>query len=296
MKLVALMAARNEGYELGMTARAALMWCDAIVLLNHASADDTAQVIAEVEQEHPGRVVSLYEPDPVWREMTHRQMMLDHARHIGATHIAYVDADEILTGSLLESIRPWTAELPAGVMLMLPWLQLRDSLTEVMSTGMWAQQNASVIFRDEPRLHWAARDGYDFHQREPLGREWGPRLYPVGRASRVDGLMHMQFVSMDRLRLKQLAYCLTERIRWPEKRAPAEIVAMYGRTVREAERASVAPTPGHWWQPYGHLKRYLDLDREPWQRAQCLEVLRAHPGVECGLDDFGTRMFAETGR
>jgi len=87
------MAARNEDWILGMTARAALMWLDELVILDHASTDDTVGIIAKVAHDHPKRVCYLHERDPVWEEMRHRQRMLDAAREHGATHICYIDAD-----------------------------------------------------------------------------------------------------------------------------------------------------------------------------------------------------------
>ena len=37
MKIIGLMAARNEQWCLGLSARAALMWLDELVILDHAS-------------------------------------------------------------------------------------------------------------------------------------------------------------------------------------------------------------------------------------------------------------------
>jgi len=148
--------------------------CDELVLLNHASTDRTPEIIAEIALEHFPRVHVHSELDRVWVEMSHRQKMLDIARQAGATHIAYIDADEMLTGDKLQTIRGWIETTPAGHMLSLPWLQIKEGLAPgVMSTGMWASQPVDIAFRDEPRAHWAARAGYDFHQRQPLGRTWG---------------------------------------------------------------------------------------------------------------------------
>lgn len=106
MQLTGLMLARNESWACGLSARAALMWCDRLVALNHASTDGTGRILAEVGAEHPGRVTILNEPDPVWYEMAYRQRLLDAARAEGATHCAIVDADEVLTFNLTRRIRP----------------------------------------------------------------------------------------------------------------------------------------------------------------------------------------------
>src|SRR5512143_2936420 len=105
MKLVGLMPARNEEWIIGLSARVALMWCDELIVLNHASADRTGEIVMEVAQEHPERITVLNEAASVWQEMAHRQRLLEEARRRGASHIALIDADEVLTGNLLESVR-----------------------------------------------------------------------------------------------------------------------------------------------------------------------------------------------
>ena len=126
MKLIAGMLARNEQHVLGLSARAALMWCDELVIFNHASQDDTDKIAHNVAQEHPGRVTILCEQDPVWREMSYRQRMLEAARISGATHYTTVDADEVLTANLLPSIRLLIADVPYGRVFQPPWVCLAD--------------------------------------------------------------------------------------------------------------------------------------------------------------------------
>src|SRR3954468_875088 len=98
MRLIATLPARNEDWCLGLSVRAALRWCDAVVVLNHASSDRTAKILCDVVAEVGNRLRVIHEPNPEWSEMSHRQRLLDEARSMGATHIAIVDADEVLTG------------------------------------------------------------------------------------------------------------------------------------------------------------------------------------------------------
>src|ERR1700679_1270037 len=102
MKLVACMLARNGDWVIGLSARVALMWCDELVVVDHASTDRTRQILIEVRDEHgfPDRVHYLSDCQPRWDEMNQRQEMLEVAREHGATHCAIVDADEILTGNV----------------------------------------------------------------------------------------------------------------------------------------------------------------------------------------------------
>ena len=308
------MAARNEQWCLGLSARAALMWLDELVILDHASTDKTAQIGFDVMAEHPGRVVQLYEENPVWEEMRHRQRMLDEARLRGATHICYIDADEILTGNLLDPVHGQTAKriyglfsiCPPDSILHIPWLALRGSIGQVHVSGPWADnQIASFGFKDSPELGWKARgeEKYDFHHRAPMGRPlvpWTPlgNGNPLIRQRRDAGLMHLQFVQGRRLRAKQALYKITEVLRWPG-REPIEMVdqrynlAVYGQYKTPgpgwAGNIGLAQAPMDlWWGPYAHLMCHLDTKQVPWQEAEVLKALEEHgPKRFAGLDLFG---------
>ena len=80
MKLIGLMPCRNEDWVLGLTARAALMWCDELVLWLHSCTDGSRDIAVAVAHEHPGRVIIDVANDPTWAEMSHREQMLELAR------------------------------------------------------------------------------------------------------------------------------------------------------------------------------------------------------------------------
>src|SRR3990167_7796994 len=106
MKLIGLMCVKNESWVLGLSARAALRWCDEIVMVNHSSTDDTVVVIQELEREFPWRIqYSHWEDKGEWDEMEMREHSLLLGRKFGGTHFAVIDADEIVTGNLLSSVR-----------------------------------------------------------------------------------------------------------------------------------------------------------------------------------------------
>lgn len=317
MKIVGIMAARNEDWVLGLTARAALMWLDALVILDHASTDKTAAIIEAVGEEHPERVAYDFEPDPVWKEMEHRQRMLDTARRLEATHICYIDADEILTGDLLgmEGERNWDGAIPirsllrgipGGAILQLPWLAMRGSIGQVHTSGPWAEgQVASFGFLDDPSLHWSSekRGGYDFHHRQPMGKPlaaWtplGPAFLPQCRQS---GLMHLQYLSGRRLRAKQSKYKCDEVLRWPGRESDQikavnerYNLAVYGEAQPNSGwwkrlQATLGPADLEaWWGPYKHLMHHLKISGVPWQEAEVKSMIAAHPQELAGLDLFG---------
>lgn len=294
MKLIGLMACRNEDWVIGLSARTALMWCDELVVLLHACTDQSLNILEGLEREQPARVVVRGMRHECWTEMAHRQMMLEMARERGATHIAYIDADEILTGNLIPRIRDIIEFHCETALLNLPWIALaRDPLRYIAGSSVWGEsQKAMVAFRDNPNYHWAARNGYDFHQRPPLG---GPHRYSNPLKHEQGGLMHLQFLSERRLRAKQALYQCTEVLRWPGRLTRVQLAQMYGRAVYESDpvkhNVQTLPTPPEWWLPYNELVcEHLDLteDKEPWQEIEVKRLVAEH-GRErlAGLDLFG---------
>lgn len=285
-KITAIMPCRNSAWVLGLSARALLLWVDELIILNHASTDGTLDLLHDL-QRLDKRVKYYTCTDEIWREMQHRNRLLESAREWGATHIVTIDDDEIVTGNLLPKMRPWVESLPPGIVMQLPWLQLRGSIGEVITSGMWSQQNASCAFQDGPQMLWQTAKGYDHHHRQPYGTMgYKPVLAP---GNRTGGLMHLQMASERRLLAKHAWYKVMERVRWPEK--PVKTIEdMYSLTVRECQSALTSSLSGcsPWWAPYTHLMKHLDLDAEPWQEAECRRLMSLHGAEKFrGLDLYG---------
>jgi hypothetical protein len=284
---------------LGLSARAVLMWCDELIVSDHWSTDDSSKIYWKVREEHPNRVHIIEHRDHEWTEMDQRQCLLNEARERGATHIALVDADEILAASLLPSIRDDILQTNPRAIFQLPWIQLRGGITEYHSSGIWSEQNVSFAFVDRPEYHWAQRDGYDFHHRHPMGPQMLP-FRPIPRKR--GGLLHLQMCSERRLRAKQCLYLMTEVIRWPGRMPLDKLQAMYNLAVYgQAEPTrdwamkiitvmpfSLAKCPPEWWAPYSHLMKYLNIHAEPWQEAECKRLWAEYgPEKFQGLDLYG---------
>lgn len=290
MRIVGLMPVRSEAWVLGLSARAALMWCDDLCIANHASTDATGDILGDLQQDFPGRVQVVSFPEGTWTEMQHRQTLLEMARRQSATHVAMIDADEILTGNMVKAIRPLIAMNQPKVTLQLPWLALPRAIDRYLTSGIWGPgQQVSMAFQDDPSAHWATRNGYDFHHRNPMGFPPGAFRSPL--KPHQGGIMHLQFLDERRLRAKQALYQCTEILRWPGRKTPAELAAEYGRAVYESDplKYATAPIPDDWWSPYAGLMKHLDLsDSETWQEVEVRRLIAEH-GREtfAGLDLFG---------
>lgn len=294
MKLIGIMPARNEEWMLGFSLRAALKWCDMVIVLVHASTDRTEEIACEAALESGNRAHVLADESGKWDEMRHRQTLLDVARTYEPSHIAIIDADEVLTANLLPVIRDQVENTPPGHILQLPGYNLRGSHLKYHDSGIWGARVFSLAFRDSPELNWA---GDRFHHREPMGAALKPfRIVPHGKG----GVMHFWGADERRLRAKHALYKLTERVRWPEKRV-ADIDEMYSLAVhgnRHSPPASwrYADVPAAWLSPYGPIMReHYCPDVEPWQIAECRRILAERPELAEGLDLFGVNAQSTAG-
>lgn len=284
--IAAIMPCRNSGWVLGISARVLMTFCDSMVLLDHASTDDTPRIMCDLFNEFPGRVTIINEYSAVWEEMAHRDLLLRCARETyRATHIVITDDDELPSGNILPRMRELIERTPRGAILQLPWVQLKGSIGTYISSGMWSQQCASTAFPDDPAYHWAAQKGdYQHHHRHPMGKPLAWHM-PMGRGVKGGGLMHGQMISERRLRAKQRWYLVTEATRWPGRKTYQELNAMYGPTVHCD--AKLQAVPDEWWDPYRDLLKYLDVDAEPWQEASAREMIEKYGrDYFAGLDLF----------
>jgi len=292
VKLIATIPLRNESWILGLSVRAALLWCDEVIALNHASTDQTADMLGELQAEFPSRLHVLSVPEKQWNEMQHRQMMLDLARAKGATHGAIVDADEILTGNLLDRVRDAIEPLAAGELLHLPGYYLRCGTERYHLNGVWGRRWFSSAFRMDDRLYWAAtgRDNYEHHHREPMGTRWNI-VKPITQDE--GGVLHLWGANERRLKAKHALYKVTERLRWTEK--PVEqIDQMYSWWKNGCDARSEPASwlfrdvPKAWWAPYEGWMQHVHLYREPWQENEVKTLVEKHGREKfAGLDLFG---------
>lgn len=288
MRIVAIMPARNEAWIIGLSIRAALEWVDHIVVLDHASTDETPAILSAIKRE-TGRLTILREESPEWAEMHHRQRLLDAARAEMATHIALIDADEVLSGNLLPWIRNQLVQIQPGAALQIPMRNVYSGIEQYRvgdasyQGRVWGQAVTTIGFADAVSLAWAA-EGYQHHQREPRNSRIALRIY----GSQLEGgVMHLQFASRRRLLAKHALYQMDEVLRWPGRRPVAEIAREYSMAP-DWEGANFAQIPAAWWEPYAESMPELDVDREPWQEAEVRWLLDEH-GAEkfAGLNLFG---------
>jgi glycosyltransferase involved in cell wall biosynthesis len=280
MKLIAVMPCRSEAWILRASLEAALKWVDGIVLLDHASIDETPAIIKAAADAYPNRIFCVREDDPSWPEMTHRERLLEMAREAEATHIALIDADEILTANLLSSIRGWFEQLQPGQLIEVPMLAMRDLDHYQDDQSVWSGAMLTLGFCDSPNLNWkAAEDGYQHHSRPPYGCI-GARYQPI-RKKDEGGVMHLQFSNTLRLRAKHILYRMIDRLKWPERETVDHLNWKYDLALQPPTQLRTIPYS--WWD--GYHKELIDLNGVPWHEEEIRRLLReqGHGPFE-GLD------------
>ncbi len=286
------MPVKNESWVLGLSIRVALQWCDELLVLLHDCTDDSEAIVFDAYHDFPGRLTVAARETGYWDEMAHRHRLLTLAREQKATHIAIVDADELLTSNVSrEGLRSSIENMPRGFMLQLPGYNLRGGLTRYHSNGIWGRRWFSAVFLDEPHYGWS---GDCFHSREPQGggfREYRPIEHGQG------GVMHLWGASERRLKAKHALYKIQERLRWPSKRVE-DIDKMYSWAIHGDSQNRSYGTPGSWthekvpsawWASYEPwTKYYLDVDAVPWQEEECKRLVSEHgPEQFRDFDLFG---------
>jgi glycosyltransferase involved in cell wall biosynthesis len=287
VKTVALMKVRNEEWVLGCSLPAALLAADEVVILDHASTDRTPDIIRRTSELYAGRVHTLAHADPEWTEAAIQQRLLDAGREADGTHFLIIDADEVITGNILFSLRRWLHALRPGQGLATPWIAMWNSLDHYRDDdSVWGCNFNLLGFRDAPDIRYAGgADGYDLHTRWPKGLA-GENLCRLANPHE-GGVMHLQFANRRRLVAKHAWYKMTETIRFPGRKTAAEVDHLYSQALDETDlRRTHAGRD--WWAPYRSLIREINMEIAPWHEEACRAMLAEHgESAFEGLDLWG---------
>lgn len=287
MKLVGLMHIRNEQWVLRASVPAALRLVDRLAVIDHASTDDTPVILNEMAAAHPGRITTGSFTGRHYNEAGLRQACLDLGREMGGTHFFWIDADEIVTANTLDTIRHTMGTLAPGQGLELPWIAMWESLDDHREDeSVWTNNFKRFGFADHPEMSFSAsRDGYDMHRHTPELAD-APSLRPIHTQTE-GGVMHLQFANRRRLIAKHAWYKMSETVRFPGRKSPADIDAMYNQALSTQDLRRVR-TPKHWWAGYVHLRDCIDLNDAPWHEREVLRFWQDNPpGTFDGLELWG---------
>ena len=289
MRLIGLMLVRNEEWAVRAALKTALCWCDAVSVLMDRCTDGTAGIVREIAYDE-GYARVPYEfttRENLWMEMDHRQRSLETGRAIGGTHFAVIDGDEVLTANLFGRGREWFEMLKPGEVLELPRIAPTSFDAYWDDNHEHAQGALTLGFCDRPDLAWRPRgpERYHFHARPPAGS--GPIQMPLGRDRSQGGVMHLQYMNRNRMRAKSLWYMLNERVRWPERKTPRELNAIYSAMLDTPQ--VTRPIPPEWWTEEKALINHNES--ESWHLQECREMIKTYGRkILDGLNTHGYEM------
>jgi len=285
MKLVGTMLVKNEDWVIGFTLRAALQWCDVVIVYDDQSTDSTVDIIREISRELDDSTRLHYidgEAEEIhphaWREMQQRQRMLNEARKIDATHVAVVDADEFLTANLLPTIRTdiaRTTGLRRG--FALPMVSPYDSpdLKRRRIDGSHNSRGGILLaFEDDKAHNWSkAGDGYQHHMRPPTNLQ---RVHQAYQPPTGGGIVHLQYVTLERLKVKAAWYKAMETVTYPGRMSAAQLDAKYDWTLKRGGE-QYSPIPDAWLNGYEDLiGKHYRPHQDPWQLAALKDMVESH--------------------
>jgi hypothetical protein len=202
MKLVALVAFKNEDLFLPILLRQLQTFCDLVIGHDDHSTDKSRSIF-----EDAGGLLIPHSRSCAWGsggEYQIRKALLNHGRNLGGTHFVCLDADECFSKPGLNIIRKKVQSLRVGESLHLQWLNCWKIETQENSI-LYDPSKVSTkdfIFAD---------DGVSDYRE---GSMHIPRT-PFSSNSKIDfdvSVYHLQFLNYRDLILKQIQYQFFEFI------------------------------------------------------------------------------------
>lgn len=290
VRIVGLVGVRNEAPRMAFCLRSLARFCDAIVVLDDCSEDDTVKVVESLAGEC--KVERILRKDHWHRdEPGDRNAQLNAGREIGGTHFIVMDADEAFTSNLAKdgTLRRMIADLEPGDQLCLPLLNLWRGFKQFRSGGPgWCHDVRPFAFADDGVTSYSSE--FIHTPRVPVdlqGHKWNMDSYAMG-------VMHFQFVNWPALMLKQAWYRCMERVRRPE-RSDEDINTQYWQTEDESGM-ELKPVPQEWLQGYEFFDPAAFEIIDAFRQKQMIDWLREKGVAQfAGLDIWRIDWsFAET--
>jgi hypothetical protein len=275
VKIIGLIAARNEELFISQCLRALSKFTDAIIFLDDASDDQTLSVVESLASECKIDKI-IRKTEWVRDEPGDRNLLLEAGREMGGTHFVVLDADEMFTSNLADGniLRDIIFSLRPGDKLMLTWIQLWRSMKYYRyDKSGWTSTYKDVIFCD---------DGQSFYVSDFIHTPRAPQNL-TGKQHKLEGytfgILHFQFVNWRNMLIKQAWYRCLEQIRHPDKSAE-EINALYAPS-KDETNLGLQHAPNEWLEGYSFFDITIFSSQQSWQEKQVLQWFQ-----EYGLDHF----------
>ena len=246
MKVITLIPIKNEDWILENTLKNISSFSDYIIVADQSSTDRTLEICKKFE-----KVRVIHNPYTGPSNMI-RWLLFDEARKIEGNNLIFcIDADEMISPKSIHAIQDIIEKkgLKPGVGFSFSWIQLWHSTEFHRVDGVWKDSKKAVAFWDDRKIDYV---------RERLIIDHTSRIPEVSEAFFVEDypLLHLQSISEDRYKIKQIWYRCYELIN--NKNNPKKINARY--SVADKKTVTLDKIRSTWFDgitivPYAYDKR-----------------------------------------
>jgi glycosyltransferase involved in cell wall biosynthesis len=208
MKIAALIPFRNEEFNLPNCLSSLIGVADFVLGHDDSSSDNSRNVFEDLGGqmigEHSG--LSFSNGD----ERAIRDLLLTEARKRGATHFLFIDADEVLSDSLRESLRDYCSSLSPGQKILIQWVNLAsDENSYFNDQSVFRPLDKDFVIRDHASVFFLSEGGVLHFGRTPNSQSsMPPQIIPPSRGV----ILHLQHLDEDLYQIKQVRYKCVELI------------------------------------------------------------------------------------
>jgi glycosyltransferase involved in cell wall biosynthesis len=241
MKKILLIPVRNEAWILEQTLAAASLWADHIIVANHGSTDQTANIL----RRYP-KVLVITNSHP-FHTSTIRKELLEAARNFEGNNALFsFDADELPTGHVLNDTF-WSEieRLPTGTSIQMEWVNLWRLATQYRIDGVQAPQWKVFGYIDDRKMDYDTLGVINDHtSRVPMAALRNSRRFDFPK------VLHYQFVDWRRLLSKQAHYRMVEWLQKKQSMWTAFSINLKYFSTKDERGLKVAFVPPEWLKLY----------------------------------------------
>lgn len=233
MKIITLIPIKNEDWILDYTLKNVSKFSDHIIVADQMSEDKSREICKKYNK------VILLDNKEKFHSNKVRWQMLDAARNFdGQNFIFSIDADEFISPNIKDEIIKIEKTTKPSTTFSFRWLQVWKSLTNYRIDGVWKNSYKPITFWDDRKMNFIKKLILNDHtSRIPNdGKYLNMQIekYP---------LLHLQFASSKRTRIRQAWYRCSEIIL--NKKSPKKINNFY-REVLDESKIKVSPLQKEW--------------------------------------------------
>jgi glycosyltransferase involved in cell wall biosynthesis len=263
-KIVGLMQVRNESLILEQCLHALSLYCDAIVILDDASDDNTLDIIKSCAHQYKIEKIMCNETC-AWLnkvESYNRQKLLEAGREIGGTHFIIIDADEMFTSTFLKNnyLRTLIYKMQPGDRIQMHWISLWKSIHQFRSDA----NSKNIIFCDDGQCYYEPRLIHVPRIPENLKNGVCTSVQPY----LTFGLLHFQATNWFNMEIRRAWYHCFLKIRKTDY--SAQTINKICSPQYEDAQITLMNCPKEWYNGYPFFKPEVYEARDRWRERQIL--------------------------